>query len=98
MIIINIRTPLTKLLGFSDKNESVQVKLPYFKAASINTVLKKLAVEYSQFGTIYNDKNSGIIGNLLVVLDGVLIISSEQKDSPLNDDCEISFLTPYSGG
>lgn len=98
MIKLKIIAPLPNLLGFSLESKTLYLELPFFQGANINTIFERLAKDYPRFETILNDKNSNIIGNLLIILDGTALSSTVLREALLKDGCEITFLTPYTGG
>lgn len=98
MIKLKIIGPLPSLLGFSFESKTLYLELPFFQGSNINTVFKRLAKDYPRFKMILNDKNSNIIGSLLIILDGTALSSTLLREALLKDGCEITFLTPYAGG
>lgn len=97
IVHMKVKPPLSDMLGLSKTNGSTELEISITPGTTLQGLLEQIAINYPEFQSLTAPKNYRL-GDILIVVDGEVVISTELSKIPLHDQSIVSLLGRYIGG
>jgi len=94
---LNVRPPIDMVLGFSKTPSGVSLVVDILPGNDFASFMEKLAEMYPDCQRLTNPEDN-IFKEMLIVVNGEVVLSNELHRVSLQDPTNISFVMRYQGG
>jgi hypothetical protein len=96
-IHVRVRPPISNLLGLSNAGVPTELDLAIKDGASLKDLFDRITLEHQEF-KILTDPGNNKLGDILIVLDGDVVLGTELDQISLHDQSIVTLLGRYKGG
>jgi hypothetical protein len=94
---VNVKQPLSDMLGFSKTNGPTELEISITSGTNLKDLLEQISIIHPVFLT-FTDPKINRLNDILIVVDGVVVIGAELDNIALHDQSIVSLLGRYKGG
>ena len=97
IVHMKVKPPLSDMLGLLKTNGSTELEISINPGTTLQDLLEQITINYPEFQSLTSPKNNRM-GDILIVVDGEVVISTELSNIALHDQSIVSLLGRYKGG
>ena len=97
IVHVKVKPPLSDMLGLSKTSGSTELEIFINPGTSLQGLLEQIAIKHPEFQSFIDPKHDRL-SDILIVVDGVVVISTELGDITLQDQSIVTLLGRYKGG
>jgi len=97
IVHMKVKQPLSDMLGFSKTGGSTELEISLPLGTNLQGLLEQIALKHPEIQSLTDPKNKRL-SDILIVVDGVVVIGTELDHITLKDQSIVSLFGRYKGG